>query len=1740
MNLFKNRLSLQRKRRELCHQLGRFNRRRASVSFEKLEQRVVLSASGLVNDSALSGVEQQNVTARFAMLGDFGDNSAAQASVATMVASQNPDFIVTAGDNRYGTSTYQQTIADHYGAYVPVISGGVSAENLFFPAPGNHDYSDGGGIGEYLAYFDLPGDGVVSTNTSGNERYYDVIKGDVHFFFVDSDAAINDPAELVEQQSWLQSQMLSSTTAWQVVVAHHAPYSSGGHGSNTTMQWDYASWGADAVLAGHDHTYERISQNGIPFFVNGLGGRSIYDFGTTAPGSEFRYNDDYGAMLIEATPESMTFEFMSVSGALIDSYTIGDQNPPPDTGVIDRQVSLSSDDAEERASDGSVDLTSSDIELGDDPGFSEDQTVGLRFQNITIPQGAVITTAYLEFESDEIDSVATFVNIRAQATDNASTFTSALNDITSRPTTASVVSWTLGAWDAVDVKHQSPDLSSLVKEVVDRGGWSAGNSLAFIIDGAGSRTAESFDGEALAAAKLHIEYSLDDVPTLAAHWTLNEGVGTSVSDSTGNGNNGFFAGTPTWTTGPLGGAVEFDGSGEFISIPNPIQIAGDWTFTAWVKAGDSGATSMLAGGDTSALKLEQWNNTGQIGFTEFGVADYSFNYSAPLGQWVHLAFVKTDGGIQLYANGDLVDTNPNVISLDLNSLGGGDPLTGILDDVRVYDGALDSQEITALYSDQINLTPQANDDVAGTSMDVSVAISVLSNDTDGNGDPLVIDSFSQPINGLVTDNGDGTLTYSPNQGFLGDDLFSYTITDGRGGFDSAAVSVSVADSSVDTIEFSGRLWDVKSSGSELMGPGPNYFGNTSDDVWVDANGDLHLNISYRNGRWYSSEIISQEVLGYGTYTFTLGSRVDQLDPNIVVGLFTWDTFAPEYAYREIDIEFSRWGDPDYFNSSYTVQPYTTAGNTYPWETTLAGPDSTHSFTWAHDRVDFASYQGDPAGETIQEWVYQGSDIPPEGSPEAGANARINFWLFGGAPSDGQEAELIVKSFEFTPLGGNQGPIAVDDSAVTEANQPVLISPLLNDYDPDGDPIHLVQVSGVDNGVVTIDGEQLIFTPALGFTGVEVFDYTITDSEGLTASALVTVNVTIPNTPPSPNPMGFSVEPFINTMITDSFVAEMEALIATDPDGGIEYYFDSLEANEGEWWNGAEDSGWQVSSSFSDWNLQPGFTYQYRVKARDAWGNETDWSPVSSLTIAPVNQEPIANGDQITTQQGQSVNLTVLDNDFDPDGDAIVVSSFTDALHGAVEHLGNGTFRYTPNEAYVGDDSFSYTISDERGGFATARVDIVVEPITQRFIYEDVAYDSETLFGSADGDLSATFSSDGQIQTVAEELYHRNRRTRLEQHWSFNVTGGDVGVTFHGTLGHDSTAETIRLEYDAGSGWVPLVTLVEQAMANYEVSLPLSIEGPVFVRAIDTDRSRGEVTVDRLFVDRLAFVSERSTPLPPRVSVTASAPTAYEEMNQSGQFLISLVDNEPLLNDLSIRYSISGSASVNDYTEVLDGVVVIPVGQTTAVVSVTPVDDAIAESNEDIVLQLLDSPDYLLGISNEAAVLIIDNDQTQFYAQADSSINGSSEGSFQNLDLVDGAYQTLTEERYGGGGKRSRLEHQWVFDLTGQSRVEWMLDAEVLTPSDPDNFAFSYSTDGGLTWQSLLTLDPSSPVASSILIDLPQEVGEVIVRVRDTDSSSDRSAAKLRIDRMMFQVPDAMSGSGVDQFFGGLLDDEEWM
>lgn len=254
---------------------------------------------------------------RFAVIGDYGTGSQAEQAVATLVHSWRPDFIATTGDNNYPSGEastidgnigayYHDFIAPYYGNY-----GTGSDINRFFPTLGNHDWVSGGG--PYLDYFTLP----------GNERYYDLLWTPVQLFALDSDPHEPDgvlPDSL--QAAWLQQSLAASTACWKIVTMHHAPFSSGPHGSTAWMQWPYQAWGADAVLAGHDHTYERIVFDGLPYFVNGLGGNLAYPFGEPVPGSVVRYNADVGAMLVEADQRQITFSFVTQTGAYIDSYVL--------------------------------------------------------------------------------------------------------------------------------------------------------------------------------------------------------------------------------------------------------------------------------------------------------------------------------------------------------------------------------------------------------------------------------------------------------------------------------------------------------------------------------------------------------------------------------------------------------------------------------------------------------------------------------------------------------------------------------------------------------------------------------------------------------------------------------------------------------------------------------------------------------------------------------------------------------------------------------------------------------------------------------------------------------------------------------------------------------------------------------------------------------------------------------------------------------------------------------------------------------------------------------------------------------------------------------------------------------------------------------------------------------------------------------------------------------------------------
>lgn len=261
---------------------------------------------------------------RFAIIGDYGDAGQPEADVAVLINSWGIDLIVTIGDNNYPegeASTIDANVGQYYADYIYPYRGKYGpggGENRFFPTLGNHDWLRGS-IQPHLDYFTLP----------GNERYYEFERGPVHFFILDSDVYEPDGRNRNSiQAGWLKERLEASQAQWNLVFLHNAPYSSSlRRGEDPEMQWPYARWGADAVIAGHDHLYERLGRDGIAYFVNGLGGRwrsisPIHRFLFPTPGSRVRYNLDYGAQLVTADETCVNFSFYNRSGVMIDSYSM--------------------------------------------------------------------------------------------------------------------------------------------------------------------------------------------------------------------------------------------------------------------------------------------------------------------------------------------------------------------------------------------------------------------------------------------------------------------------------------------------------------------------------------------------------------------------------------------------------------------------------------------------------------------------------------------------------------------------------------------------------------------------------------------------------------------------------------------------------------------------------------------------------------------------------------------------------------------------------------------------------------------------------------------------------------------------------------------------------------------------------------------------------------------------------------------------------------------------------------------------------------------------------------------------------------------------------------------------------------------------------------------------------------------------------------------------------------------------
>jgi len=188
--------------------------------------------------------------------------------------------------------------------------------------------------------------------------------------------------------------------------------------------------------------------------------------------------------------------------------------------TIQSQVTASNDDAEERLSNGNMNRGNAQLDMI--RRGTRDQTVGMRFQNLAIPQGATIQSAEIEFTVETADSSTTNLTIYGHDTNDASQFGSGNYNISGRSKTTASVAWTAVPNLGPNAKLTTPDIKTVVQEIVNRSSWASGNDMAFIITGSGTRIVYSFDGTPTKAPVLRVTYQTNASPTASNNITVRQ------------------------------------------------------------------------------------------------------------------------------------------------------------------------------------------------------------------------------------------------------------------------------------------------------------------------------------------------------------------------------------------------------------------------------------------------------------------------------------------------------------------------------------------------------------------------------------------------------------------------------------------------------------------------------------------------------------------------------------------------------------------------------------------------------------------------------------------------------------------------------------------------------------------------------------------------------------------------------------------------------------------------------------------------------------------------------------------------------------------------------------------------------------------------------------------------------------------------------------------------------------------
>lgn len=599
--------------------------------------------------------------------------------------------------------------------------------------------------------------------------------------------------------------------------------------------------------------------------------------------------------------------------------------------------------------------------------------------------------------------------------------------------------------------------------------------------------------------------------------------------------------------------------------------------------------------------------------------------------------------------------------------------------------------------------------VAGQTVAENGEVTFTVNATDADGDDLVF-SASSPTNGTVTQTISGTFKYEPNPDYSGSDTFTVSVSDGRGGTDIVAVNITITPAPNEAPVFD----DSDGQGNR--------------EVATDENTDviIQLNASDADGDDLTFALDSQTTANGGKVRFLEGSsdKVVYTPATNYVGSDTFDVTVSDgnggTATQTINMRV------DIINTAPVAEDDTfTVNEDVTTELDVLANDSDSDNTLDGTSITLLTgvsngtliYNGDGTFDYTPDAEFSGSDsftytlTDPNGASDT-ATVSITVDAVNDAPvntvpadqTSDKNTDLDIPGLSVADIDVGSGDITVT-LEVSNGTLSVGGTATLTNNNT-GSVTLFGSLAAVNNSLAGVT-----YTPSIGFTGDDTLTVTTDDGGNTGAGGAQTdvdsITITVTDT-------AAIIAGNLTGSVTEDDASNTASgnLTATDPDGGDEV-FQAQTGTEGTY--GSFDLGEGGAWTYTLDNTDPDTdALKEGQVAEDSFSIQSADGTTETVTISVTgaNDAPVAQNDEATVDEDNSVNISVIDNDEDPEGE-LANSTFaveTGPSNGEVTNNDDGTFTYNPDANFNGSDSFTYSITDPDGGVDTATVDITINPV----------------------------------------------------------------------------------------------------------------------------------------------------------------------------------------------------------------------------------------------------------------------------------------------------------------------------------------------------------------------------------------------------------------------------------------------